>query len=166
VEKPTNPVASLDAIRLGGRVLGEWSEGSGLAETAVRSVAVVMLFKFAEHGGGVSVVDGQDAVEQLSLPRDAYLVTDLTSAGGAIHVDPTSVPVLNHLDFLCRVVLPGEATAGSISVIEQRARLGCMTPATCTLAKRRRSSWWMARSRGGARVKSASSRPVNSSTCP
>jgi hypothetical protein len=36
--------------------------------------------------------------------------------------------VLNHLDFLCRVVLPGEATAGSISVIEQRARLGCMTP--------------------------------------
>ena len=34
----------------------------------------------------------------------------------------------NHLDFLCRVVLPGEATAGSLSVIEQRARLGCMTP--------------------------------------
>jgi quercetin dioxygenase-like cupin family protein len=55
-------------------------------------------------------------------------VTDLTAAGGAIHVDPTSVPVLNHLDFLCRVVLPGEATAGSISVIEQRARFGCMTP--------------------------------------
>jgi quercetin dioxygenase-like cupin family protein len=55
-------------------------------------------------------------------------VTDLTSAGGAIHADPTSVSVLNHLDFLCRVVLPGEATAGSLSVIEQRARLGCMTP--------------------------------------
>jgi quercetin dioxygenase-like cupin family protein len=54
-------------------------------------------------------------------------VTDLT-AGEAIHVDPTSVPVLNHLDFLCRVVLPGEATAGSFSVIEQRARLGSMTP--------------------------------------
>lgn len=55
-------------------------------------------------------------------------MTDLTAAAGAIHADPTSLPVLNHLDFLCRVVLPGEATAGSFSVIEQRARLGCMTP--------------------------------------
>jgi quercetin dioxygenase-like cupin family protein len=54
-------------------------------------------------------------------------MTNLT-AGEAAFVDPTSVPVLNHLDFLCRVVLPGEATAGSFSVIEQRARLGCMTP--------------------------------------
>jgi mannose-6-phosphate isomerase-like protein (cupin superfamily) len=35
-------------------------------------------------------------------------------AGEAAFVDPTSVPVLNHLDFLCRVVLPGEATAGRL----------------------------------------------------
>jgi quercetin dioxygenase-like cupin family protein len=54
-------------------------------------------------------------------------MTDLT-AGEATHVDPASVPVLNHLDFLYRVVLPGEATGGGFSVIEQRARLGCMTP--------------------------------------
>jgi quercetin dioxygenase-like cupin family protein len=54
-------------------------------------------------------------------------VTDLT-AGQVTHVDPASVPVLNHLDFLCRVVLPGKATAGNLSVIEQRARRGCMTP--------------------------------------
>ena len=54
-------------------------------------------------------------------------MTDLT-AGEATHVDPASVQVLSHLDFLCRVVLPGEATAGSVSLIEQRARLGWMTP--------------------------------------
>jgi len=54
-------------------------------------------------------------------------VTDLL-AGEPTYVDPTSVPVLNHLDFLCRVVLPGQATAGSLSVIEQRGRRGCMTP--------------------------------------
>jgi quercetin dioxygenase-like cupin family protein len=59
--------------------------------------------------------------------QQACLMTNLTT-GEPTHVDPASVPVLNHLDFLCRVVLPGEATAGSISVIEQRARLGCMTP--------------------------------------
>jgi hypothetical protein len=59
--------------------------------------------------------------------QQACLMTNLTT-GEPTHVDPASVPVLNHLDFLCRVVLPGEATAGSISVIEQRARLGCMPP--------------------------------------
>jgi hypothetical protein len=48
------------------------------------------------------------AMVRCRLWRDACLVTDLTAAGGAIHVDPTSVPVLNHLDFLCRVVLPGK----------------------------------------------------------
>ncbi len=61
-----------------------------------------------------------------ALVQDPCLVTNLT-AGEATHVDPASVPVLNHLGFLCRVVLPGEATAGSFSVIEERARLGCMT---------------------------------------
>ena len=54
-------------------------------------------------------------------------MTNLT-AGEAAFVDPTSVPVLNHLDFLCRGVLPGVATGGSFSLVEQRARLGCMTP--------------------------------------
>jgi hypothetical protein len=52
------------------------------------------------------------------VPRDACLVAGLTAAGGAIDMDLTSVPVLNHLDFLCCVVLLGEATAGGFSVIE------------------------------------------------
>ncbi len=61
------------------------------------------------------------------LVQDACLMTSLT-AGEPTHVDPASMPVLNHLDFLCRVVLPGEATGGSFSVIEERAQLGSMTP--------------------------------------
>jgi hypothetical protein len=61
-------------------------------------------------------------------------VTDLI-AGEPTYVDPTSVPVINHLDFLCRVVLTGQATARSLSVIEQRARRECMTPATCVLLR-------------------------------
>lgn len=54
-------------------------------------------------------------------------MTNLTMSG-ATHVDPSTLPVLNHLDFLCRVVLPGEATGGAFSIVEERARLGCMTP--------------------------------------
>jgi hypothetical protein len=33
-----------------------------------------------------------------------------------------------HLDFLCRVVLPREATGDSLSMIEECARLGSVTP--------------------------------------
>ena len=54
--------------------------------------------------------------------QQACLMTNLTT-GEPTHVDPASVPVLNHLDFLCLMLLPGEAMAGSISVIEQRARM-------------------------------------------
>jgi quercetin dioxygenase-like cupin family protein len=45
-----------------------------------------------------------------------------------LHVDGSSVQVLNHLDFLCRIVLPSEATAGAFAMVEERGRLGCMTP--------------------------------------
>lgn len=44
------------------------------------------------------------------------------------HVDATTVPVLDHLGFLCRTVLPGDATGGALSIVEERGRLGCMTP--------------------------------------
>ncbi len=54
-------------------------------------------------------------------------MTNLTTSG-ATHIDAASLPVLNHLDFLCRVVLPAEVTGGSFSVVEERARIGCMTP--------------------------------------
>ncbi|GAA1987581.1 hypothetical protein GCM10009817_31430 [Terrabacter lapilli] len=54
-------------------------------------------------------------------------MTNLVTSEAA-HVDPSNLPVIDHLDFLTRVLLPGEATGGSFSVVEQRARLGCMTP--------------------------------------
>ena len=37
VEQSTEPVAPLDGVRILRRRLGEWSEGSGLAEGAVRA---------------------------------------------------------------------------------------------------------------------------------
>jgi quercetin dioxygenase-like cupin family protein len=61
------------------------------------------------------------------LIRDPWMMTNLTT-GEATHVDPTRLSVLNHVDFLCRVALPGEATGGGISLVEERGRLGCMTP--------------------------------------
>jgi quercetin dioxygenase-like cupin family protein len=54
-------------------------------------------------------------------------MTDLAT-GSPLHVDPSDVPVLNHLDFLCRVVVAGQATGGSFSLVEERGRRGCMTP--------------------------------------
>lgn len=43
-------------------------------------------------------------------------------------VDTAALPVLNHLDFLCRVLLDGEATGNTFSLVEERGALGCMTP--------------------------------------
>lgn len=54
-------------------------------------------------------------------------MTNLVTSQAA-HVDPSNLPVINHLDFLSRVLVSGEQTGGSFSVVEQRARLGCMTP--------------------------------------
>lgn len=48
--------------------------------------------------------------------------------GTAAHVDADRLPVINHLDFLCRVLLRGAATGGSFSLVEERGALGCMTP--------------------------------------
>lgn len=44
------------------------------------------------------------------------------------HVDAADVPVLDHLGFLCRILLAGEHTGGTFSLVEDRGRLGCMTP--------------------------------------
>ena len=57
------------------------------------------------------------------LQRDSCVMTNL-AAGSPLHVDPANVPVLNHLDFLCRVVVAGEATGGSFSLVEERGRRG------------------------------------------
>lgn len=47
--------------------------------------------------------------------------------GSPVHA-PAGAPVLDHIDMLCRVVLSGEDTAGAYSIVEERARLGAMTP--------------------------------------
>lgn len=62
-----------------------------------------------------------DAVAMTTFP--ATPATGLTT-----HVDAGTVPVLNHLDLLCRVMLDGTATGGALSVVEERGSLGCMTP--------------------------------------
>ena len=66
VEQPTKPVAPSDGVRLAHRRLGDWSEGSGLVEGAVRPVVVVMLFVLAQHRCGVPLVDDQHAVEEFA----------------------------------------------------------------------------------------------------
>jgi mannose-6-phosphate isomerase-like protein (cupin superfamily) len=51
-----------------------------------------------------------------------------TLTPGAAYVDTTELPVLDHLGFLCRVALDGDATGGALSIVEERGALGCMTP--------------------------------------
>jgi quercetin dioxygenase-like cupin family protein len=53
-------------------------------------------------------------------------LTNLTT-GTPVHA-PDGAPVLDHIDMLCRVVLSGEDTGGAYSIVEERARLGAMTP--------------------------------------
>jgi quercetin dioxygenase-like cupin family protein len=43
-------------------------------------------------------------------------------------VGADKVPVVDHLSFLCRTLLTGADTGGVLSVVEERGRLGCMTP--------------------------------------
>ena len=54
-------------------------------------------------------------------------VSSLTS-GEVVHVDPSTLSTIDHIGILARVVLPGEATGGNFAVVEQRGRLGFMTP--------------------------------------
>jgi hypothetical protein len=49
-------------LTLARRPLGEWSNGSGLAERPVWPMAVVAVRVLAEPGGGMSLVDDQGAV--------------------------------------------------------------------------------------------------------
>jgi quercetin dioxygenase-like cupin family protein len=44
------------------------------------------------------------------------------------HVDAAGVPAVDHLNFLCRTMLAGDATGGAFSLVEERGRIGCMTP--------------------------------------
>lgn len=57
-------------------------------------------------------------------------MTNLTDphADAATYVEASSVDVLNHIDFLCRVLVDGSATGNAFSLVEERGALGCMTP--------------------------------------
>jgi hypothetical protein len=54
------------------------------------------------------------------------LMTDFDSA--PTHVDARGLPVMDHLGYLCRVPVEGSATGGAFSLVEERGRLGCMSP--------------------------------------
>jgi hypothetical protein len=45
---------------------GEWSQWSGLAESVVRPVTVVVKFVLAKYGRGVAPIDDEDAVEEFA----------------------------------------------------------------------------------------------------
>lgn len=54
-------------------------------------------------------------------------MTELTAVDPH-HVAAAGVRVHEHLGLLCRTMLPGEATGGAFSLVEERGRIGCMTP--------------------------------------
>src|SRR6185312_13351199 len=66
VEQSAEPVPPSDTVRIARSRLGEWPEGSGLAERAVWPVAVVVLGVRRQQGCGASLVDDEDAVEELA----------------------------------------------------------------------------------------------------
>jgi hypothetical protein len=66
VEQSAESVAAPDVVDLGCCVVGEWSQGSGLAESAVRPVTVVVELVLAKYGRGMGLVDVQDVVEEFA----------------------------------------------------------------------------------------------------
>jgi hypothetical protein len=66
VEQSAESVAAPDVVDLGCCVVGEWSQGSGLAESAVRPVTVVVELVLAKYGRGMGLVDDQDVVEEFA----------------------------------------------------------------------------------------------------
>ncbi len=63
-----------------------------------------------------------------AAPPDAWWNMTSLRSTDPHHVDAPEVPVYDHLSFLCRTMLPAEATGGSFSLVEERGALGCMTP--------------------------------------
>lgn len=54
------------------------------------------------------------------------VMTDFEAA--AAHVSASGLPVMDHLGYLCRIPVDGAATGGAFSLVEERGRLGCMSP--------------------------------------
>lgn len=55
-------------------------------------------------------------------------MTQLTTTPQPALVDTTAVQTYDHIGFLCRIVLRGEDTGGTLSMVEERGRRGAMTP--------------------------------------
>ena len=109
VEQSAEPVAPPDVVNLGCCALGERSQGSGLAESAVRPVNVVVKFVLAKYGRGVAPIDDETAVEEfasdgadeasaMALARGArtgvrtiwMLVQGKTASKAAVNLEPRS----------------------------------------------------------------------------
>lgn len=52
----------------------------------------------------------------------------MTTLTAGHHVASDTLPVVDHLSFLARTLLAGSATGDSFSLLEERGRLGCMSP--------------------------------------
>src|SRR4051812_45271382 len=66
VEQAAEPVVPSDGVRVARPRLGEWLEGSGLAEGAVWPVAVVVRGVLGQQGCRVPLVGDEDAVEEFA----------------------------------------------------------------------------------------------------
>jgi hypothetical protein len=66
VEQSAEAVSPPDVVDLGCCAPGEWSQGSGLVESVVRPVTVVVDLVLAKHGRRVALVDDQDSVEEFA----------------------------------------------------------------------------------------------------
>ena len=130
VEQSAEPVAPSDGVRLARGRLGEWSEGSGLAERPVWPVAVVMLGVLGQHGDGLPLIDDQGAVEEFAAdgadepfgdrvgPRRPHRRPDGPDVDGGEHLfergGEFGVPIADE---------EPEAVAGVVEVHEQIAGL-------------------------------------------
>ena len=77
VEQSAEPVVPSDGAGVGRWRLGEWSEGSGVAERAVWPVVVVVLGVLGQHGCRVPLVGDEDAVEEFAADWSAPKIPDI-----------------------------------------------------------------------------------------
>jgi len=66
VEEAAEAVVSFDLGDVGRCAVGERPCGGCLPQTAVRMMIVVVALELAQHGGGVSLVDDEKAVEEFA----------------------------------------------------------------------------------------------------
>jgi hypothetical protein len=79
-------------VDLGGCLVGEWSEGSGLAEGAVRPVDVVVALVLAQHRCRMPLVDDEDAVKEFTANAADETFSDRIGTRG-LHRRPDNAEV-------------------------------------------------------------------------